>query len=126
VAKPLNFADLLPHVRVYLRQHEKIEEGEYIIGPYLFKPVKNILEESLSGNTLRLTDKETAMLQYLYGARGRSVSKDELLAEVWGYNSEVTSHTLETHIYRLRKKIEPTKGQTFIIMTEHDGYSLGF
>ena len=73
---------------------------------------------------VRLTEKETAILKYLYRAGAKVVGRDVLLAEVWGYNSGVTTHTLETHIYRLRQKIEKDPSNAEILVTETGGYRL--
>ena len=71
-----------------------------------------------------MTEKETNILKYLYRAGGKAVKREELLEEVWGYNSGVTTHTLETHVYRLRQKIEPQKGEATLLLTQPGGYSL--
>ena len=76
------------------------------------------------GKKIRLTEKETNILKYLYRAGAKPVSREELLTEVWGYNAGVTTHTLETHIYRLRQKIEPEPGQARLLLTDAGGYRL--
>ena len=76
------------------------------------------------GGKVRLTEKETAILRYLYSAGQRPVSRETLLQEVWGYNSGVTTHTLETHIYRLRQKVEKDAATPAILVTEPGGYKL--
>jgi DNA-binding response OmpR family regulator len=68
--------------------------------------------------------KETAILRYLYRVGERPVSRETMLQEVWGYHSEVTTHTLETHIYRLRQKIEKDVATPVILVTESQGYKL--
>src|ERR1700724_1104618 len=73
---------------------------------------------------VRLTEKETAILRFLYRAGQLPVSRETLLQEVWGYNSGVTTHTLETHIYRLRQKIEKDAANPEILVTEAGGYKL--
>ena len=73
---------------------------------------------------IRLTEKETNILKYLYRAGGKPVARDELLAEVWGYNAAVTTHTLETHIYRLRQKVEPDPAHARLLLTDAGGYRL--
>jgi DNA-binding response OmpR family regulator len=73
---------------------------------------------------VRLTEKETNILKYLYRAGSKPVSREELLTEVWGYNAGVTTHTLETHVYRLRQKIEPDPAMAKILITEMGGYRL--
>ena len=123
VAKPFRFAVLLARIRAQLRSHEQSESATFRIGPYLFHPAQKVLLGD-ARKKLRLTDKETSILKYLYRAGGKAVSREELLAEVWGYNAAVTTHTLETHIYRLRQKIEPDGGQARLLVTEAGGYRL--
>ncbi len=123
VTKPFRFAVLLARIRAQLRQHEASEDAVFTIGPYTFRPSSKILLNP-EGNEVRLTDKETAVLRYLYRAGQRPVSRETLLQEVWGYNSGVTTHTLETHIYRLRQKIEKDAASPAILVTEAGGYTL--
>ncbi len=123
VAKPFRFAVLLARIRAHLRQHEQSEDATFSIGRFTFKPASKILVEE-SGGKVRLTEKETSILKYLYRAGERTVTRDVLLSEVWGYNSGVTTHTLETHIYRLRQKIERDPSSAEILVTESGGYKL--
>jgi DNA-binding response OmpR family regulator len=123
VTKPFKFAVLLARVRAHLRSHEQSEDAVFKIGPYEFRPaVKMLVTEA--DKKIRLTEKETSILKYLYRAGGKPVTRDVLLDEVWGYNSGVTTHTLETHIYRLRQKIEPDPSNAAILVTEGGGYRL--
>lgn len=124
VTKPFSFTVLLARIRAHLRQFEQSEDATFEIGPYQFQPANKMLLERDNGKKLRLTEKETSILKYLYRAGGKPVGRDELLTEVWGYNSGVTTHTLETHVYRLRQKIEPEPGNARLLMTEPGGYSL--
>ena len=123
VAKPFKFAVLLARIRAQLRQHEASEDAIFQIGPYTFRPGAKILVNE-KGSKLKLTEKETAILRYLYRAGTKVVSRDTLLSEVWGYNAHVTTHTLETHIYRLRQKIETNPSIARILVTEPGGYKL--
>ena len=123
VVKPFRFAVLLARIRAQLRQHEASEDAVFNIGPYTFRPGSKLLLNS-NGNKVRLTEKETAIFRYLYRAGQRPVSREMLLQEVWGYNSSVTTHTLETHIYRLRQKVERDPANPAILVTESDGYKL--
>ncbi len=123
VVKPFKFAVLLARIRAQLRQHEASEDAIFRIGPYTFRPGSKILVNE-KGSKLKLTEKETAILRYLYRAGARVVSRDTLLSEVWGYNAHVTTHTLETHIYRLRQKIENNPSSARILVTEPGGYKL--
>lgn len=123
VTKPFKFAVLLARIRAQLRQHEASEDAVFQIGPYLFRPGSKLLVDK-RGSKLKLTEKETAILRYLYRAGREVVTRETLLAEVWGYNAHVTTHTLETHIYRLRRKIEPDPNAAVILVTEAGGYKL--
>jgi len=123
VTKPFKFNVLLARIRAHLRTHEQSEDMVLHIGPYEFRPGDRMLRD-LKGRKLRLTDKEANILKYLYRAGAKAVTRDELLSEVWGYNASVTTHTLETHIYRLRQKIEPDPAHARILVTEAGGYRL--
>jgi DNA-binding response OmpR family regulator len=123
VPKPFRCAVLLARIRAQLRQHEASEDAVFTIGPYSFQPSSKLLMGS-KGNKVRLTEKETAILRFLYRADEKTISREVLLQEVWGYNSGVTTHTLETHIYRLRQKIEKDAAMPEILVTEAGGYKL--
>jgi len=122
VAKPFRFAVLMARIHAHLRSHEQSEEAVYRIGPYTFRPSAKLLVDA-GGKKIRLTEKETNILKFLYRS-GETVARETLLHEVWGYNPAVTTHTLETHIYRLRQKIEENPGQAQILVTESGGYRL--
>ena len=122
VAKPFRFAVLMARIHAHLRSHEQREDAVYRIGPYTFRPSAKVLLDS-QGKKIRLTEKETNILKFLYRS-GDTVARETLLHEVWGYNPAVTTHTLETHIYRLRQKIEENPGQAQILITESGGYRL--
>jgi DNA-binding response OmpR family regulator len=123
VTKPFKFSVLLARIRAQMRSHEQSEDAVFRIGPYEFRPAGKILLDA-KGKKLRLTDKEANILKYLYRAGAQAVSREELLAEVWGYNASVTTHTLETHVYRLRQKIEPDPANARLLVTEIGGYRL--
>ena len=123
VTKPFRFAVLLARIRAHLRSHEQSEDAVFQIGPYEFRPASKMMLDD-KGKKVRLTEKETNILKYLYRAGAKPVSREELLTEVWGYNAGVTTHTLETHIYRLRQKIEPEPGQARLLLTDAGGYRL--
>ena len=123
VTKPFRFAVLLARIRAHLRSHEQSEDAVFRIGPYEFRPAAKVLIDD-KARKVRLTEKETNILKYLYRAGAKAVSREELLTEVWGYNAGVTTHTLETHIYRLRQKIEPEPGQARLLLTDAGGYRL--
>ena len=123
VTKPFKFPVLLARIRAQLRQHEQSEEAIFQLGPYTFKPSAKLLITE-DDKKIRLTEKETNILKFLYRAAAGVVPRDTLLHEVWGYNAGVTTHTLETHIYRLRQKIEPDPSNARILLTESGGYRI--
>jgi DNA-binding response OmpR family regulator len=123
VTKPFRFGVLLARIRAQLRSYEASEDALFRIGPYEFRPSAKLLIDEKQ-KKVRLTEKETNILKYLYRAGSKPVSREELLTEVWGYNAGVTTHTLETHVYRLRQKIEPDPAVARILITEMGGYRL--
>jgi DNA-binding response OmpR family regulator len=122
VAKPFQFSVLLARIRAHLRQHEHSEAAVFMIGPYTFRPSLKLLTRD--DRKVHLTEKEATILKFLYRAGGRVVPRETLLREVWGYSPEATTHTVETHIYRLRQKIEPNPSRAEILVTEDSGYRL--
>ena len=124
VAKPFRLGVLLARMRAQLRQHEQSEDAVFSIGPYTFRPSAKLLVEPDSNRKIRLTEKETAILKYLYRAGDKVVAREVLLDEVWGYNAGVATHTIETHIYRLRQKIERDPSDAVLLLTEPGGYRL--
>jgi DNA-binding response OmpR family regulator len=124
ITKPFRLNVLLARLRAQLRQHELSEDAVFTIGPYSFRPGAKILIDEGARKKVRLTEKETAILKYLYRAGERIIGRDVLLNEVWGYNSGVTTHTLETHVYRLRQKIERNPAKAELLVTEPGGYRL--
>jgi DNA-binding response OmpR family regulator len=123
VIKPYKFAVLLARIRAQLRSHEHSEGAVFRLGSYEFRPAAKMLVDDHQ-RKIRLTEKETNILKYLYRAGEKPVSREELLAEVWGYNAGVTTHTLETHVYRLRQKIESDPANARLLLTEAGGYRL--
>ena len=124
VTKPFRLGVLLARLRAHIRQHERSDDALFTIGPYTFQPSARQLYDNENNKKIRLTDKEVAILKYLFRAGDRVVGRDVLLDEVWGYNAAVTTHTLETHVYRLRQKIERDPANPRILVTEPGGYRL--
>ena len=123
VTKPFKLGVLMARLRAQLRQHELSEEAVFAIGPYRFQPAHKVLLDE-NKNQIRLTDMEVAILKNLYRSEKPVVSREKLLLEIWGYNAEANTHTIETHIYRLRQKIEQDPKEPKILITEKDGYRL--
>jgi DNA-binding response OmpR family regulator len=124
VSKPFRIGILLARIRAQLRQYERSEDAIFAIGPYSFRPSAKLLVHKDTKKKLRLTEKEASILKYLLRAGSIVIGREILLNEVWGYNSGVTTHTLETHVYRLRQKIERDPSKAELLVTEQGGYRL--
>jgi DNA-binding response OmpR family regulator len=121
LAKPFRFSALLARLHALNNHHAPADDVAVRIGPYTFHPSAKLLQAD--GRKVRLTEKETNILKFLHASAG-TVPRDILLHEVWGYSPAVATHTLETHIYRLRKKIEQDPTNAQILLTEGGGYRL--
>ncbi len=130
VTKPFKLGVLLARIRAQIRQFERSDEAVLSVGPFAFRPgVKTLslmqgAQDKEPAEVIRLTGKEAEILKFLYLHGGEVVGRDTLLNEVWGYNANVTTHTLETHVYRLRQKMECDPSCAKILLTEPGGYRL--
>lgn len=124
VTKPFRYGVLLARVRAHMRQFAQSEDAVFNIGPYKFKPSAKLMVHEKTSGKVRLTEKETAILKFLYRAGDQITGRDVLLQEVWGYNAGISTHTLETHIYRLRQKIEDNPAHARLLITDQGGYKL--
>jgi DNA-binding response OmpR family regulator len=122
LVKPIRIGELLARLRSGLRDGAGMADV-LTVGPYAFRPRAKLLSDTARGRKVRLTEKESAILEFLYRA-GRAIGRDTLLGEVWGYNAGVATHTLETYVYRLRRKIERDPANAEILVTEPGGYRL--
>ncbi|MEE2761735.1 MAG: response regulator transcription factor [Pseudomonadota bacterium] len=124
ITKPFRIGVLIARLRAQIREHEQSEHAVFAIGPYTFRPAAKQLLDNETNKMVRLTEKESSIIKYLFLAGERVVSRDILLDKVWGYNAGVTTHTLETHVYRLRQKIERNPSNAVLLVTEPNGYRL--
>jgi DNA-binding response OmpR family regulator len=124
IAKPFRSNELLARLRAQLRLFDGSEEAVFSVGPFTFRPARKLLQDPARKRRIRLTEKESAILKFLYRSDARPVGREILLHEVWGYNPAVTTHTLETHIYRLRQKLETNPANPALLLTEQGGYRL--
>jgi DNA-binding response OmpR family regulator len=124
IVKPFRSNELLARLRTQLRLFENSEEAVFSVGPYTFRPSRKLLQDAATKRRIRLSGKEAAILKFLYRSDARPVDRQVLLREVWGYNPAVTTHTLETHIYRLRQKMEVIPANPSLLVTEYGGYRL--
>ncbi|MEM7196991.1 MAG: response regulator transcription factor [Pseudomonadota bacterium] len=124
VTKPFRVRELVARIETHIRIHQQSEHAVHNLAQYRFHPVRKLLFNRNTGRRIKLTEKETEIIRYLMRAGGKPIGRKELLGDVWGYNAEVTTHTLETHIYRLRQKIEENPGSASLIVTTPEGYCL--
>ena len=124
IAKPFRFAELLARVRAQLRVFDDSKDAAFSIGSYTFHPAARLLEAVGKNQRIRLTTTEAALLKILYRASGRVVARKALVDDVWGIGAVVANHTLQTHIYRLRQKMEVNPASPRLLITDHDGYRL--
>ena len=124
ITKPFRLNVLLARLRAQLRQHEALGGRGLHHRALHFPAERQAADRRRRQRKMRLTEKETAILKYLYRAGDRIIGRDTLLNEVWGYNAGVTTHTLETHVYRLRQKIERDPAKAEILVTDAGGYRL--
>jgi DNA-binding response OmpR family regulator len=124
IAKPFRLNELLARLRAQLRIFDASEKAVFSVGPYIFHPAKKLLHHPVKKRRVWLTAKEVAILRFLCRSDGRPVERDVLLEGVWGYNAPATRHMLETHIYRLRQKIEPDPSDPALLLTKHGTYRL--
>ena len=123
VIKPFSFPVLLARIRAHIRQHKMSGEAIIIIGRYTIHPRKKLAID-VNGQKYFFTDKEIELLKHLHRASEKMVSSEELHKEIWGASIPLNTHTLESHIYRLRQKIEANPKVPVHLITCDGGYKL--
>lgn len=122
--KPLVLNDFINKLRSFINLAFNSNDGVLKFNKYCLHPLNKEIVNLRNKETVKLTEKEVAIIQYLYKIKDRIVTKTELLQQVWGYSPEVTTHTIETHIYRLRQKVEHDDISAQLFVTEDGGYIL--
>ncbi len=123
-SKPFHLCALIDDLRGCINRFENSSDGFLRFNCYELRPISKEIINLNNGKIIKLTEKEVAVIKYLYKTKDHIVSKNELLQEVWGYSPEVSTHTIETHIYRLRQKVEQGDEESLLILTEEGGYKL--
>lgn len=120
---PLRMAHLISRLKFHIRNYHASPERYLTIGPFRLYPALRHLVDGAK-EPQKLTDREVDILQFLYHEQGKTVQRERLLSEIWGFNASVTTHTLETHVYRIRQKIEDDPNNAKILVTDEGGYRL--
>ena len=123
MALPSRFSMIVARIRGVIRSFEAREDPWLTIGGFRLMLGSKMLVDQ-KGKAEKLTDKEADILRFMHRAGGDLVAREVLLTEIWGYNERVSTHTLETHIYRLRQKIEQDPAHAELLVTELGGYRL--
>lgn len=124
IVKPPHIGVFLARMRAHLRQYAQSDQLGLPIQHYIFRPNTKLLIDTVRRKKITLTERETALLKYLYRAQNSGASRDQLLAAVWGYNCDAETHTVETHVWRLRRKLEQDPRNARILISEAGGYRL--
>lgn len=124
ITKPFKLGVLLARLRAHIRQHEMSEDASFAVGPYVFRPAIKILQRNHGGKDIGLSEKENAIRKQLYRAADAAVSWEVLYADIWDHSAALMTYTLQTHIYRLRQKIEENPSMPSILLSAHSGYRL--
>ncbi len=123
ISKPLRVGELIARIRAQLREFKASDDARHEIGDLIFFPANKMLQDIGANRIQALTEKEAMILKFLYQAFPNDVPKDKILGDVWGFQNGVSTHTLETHIYRLRQKISRLSRRQ-IVLTTVNGYRL--
>ena len=124
LSKPFVLSEFIDNLHASINLYENSRDGYIEFNHYILRPINKDILNNKTAHTTKLTEKEVAILKYLYQNQDHIVDKEELLKNVWGYSPDVSTHTIETHIYRLRQKVEQPKDTTPIILTVDGGYKL--
>ena len=124
IVSPYRTGELRARLRAQIRAHANSAALVFQIGPYRFQPATRTLQNVTTGVTTRLTHKETEVLKYLNRSEGVPVARQTLLREVWGYKDGADSYTVESHVYRLRRKLEADPSRPRFLLNEEGGYRL--
>ena len=118
---PININDFIQTLNINFLKSKFIEQSKIDLGRYNLDLNSRILNQN--EKELELTEKESSILIFLKQSKD-PVKIDQLQEKVWGYNSELETHTVETHVYRLRKKINDKFNDNEFIISDKKGYFL--
>ncbi len=124
ITKPFRLGTLMARVRELIEHPALALPAPVEVGPFTFHPESRALEHRASGTSNRLTEKESLILIELLLAGDVPVGRNALLERVWGHDTRIRTHTLETHIWRLRRKLGEDRSRARILLNVPGGYRL--
>lgn len=124
MVKPLSLSRFLDSIKAAINIFENSADGYLEFNRYILYPARKEILNCRNNETTKLTEKEVAVIKYLYKNKDRIIGKNDLMQEVWGYAADADTHTVETHIYRLRQKVEQDDASAQLILTSDGGYQL--
>jgi len=119
--KPFKINTLIDHVIDIVNYKETNKSNIYLMENLTFHPVKKIIHNNKTNNKEHLTEKETNLLEYLLENKNSEILKENLLISLWGINKNINTHTLETHLYRLRQKLNKLEPNLTFSLINHNG-----
>ncbi len=124
IYKPFFLSVFLDTIKSSINIFENSEDGNLEFNNYILYPSRKEVLNMRNNELTKLTEKEVSIIKYLYKNKDKVVGKNDLMCEVWGYSADATTHTVETHIYRLRQKVEQENIAAQLILTSDGGYQL--
>src|SRR5215472_562899 len=124
IARPVRLDELHARLRSQWRLRDERDGADFALGPFTFSPTAKLLYDPAAARRIPLTGKEVEILRFLVQSNGRPIARQTLLREVWGYSDDASTHTVETHIHRLRRKMEQNPRRPMLLVNENGGYRL--
>ena len=125
LTRPIRLSDAIYTISQQLKSKTTSAKEEIeIAGVCNFSPAERLLRPINGATHVTLTEKEVELLQYLVENKKETLSREALLKNIWGYGDDINTHTLETHIYRLRGKLKQLDETLDIVFSEESGYRI--
>lgn len=121
---PVKAPVFMARLRAHLRQHDESDFVAYRFGPFDFEPGNRLLKDREAGRKIHLTLIETKLTRTLLQQPGAFADREDLMVALWGTCDARTSHAIDSHVYRMRQKIEPDPKEPVRLVTEGRNYRL--
>jgi len=125
--KPFKITNLLVDLQKLLNSNFTDKNNIFLLSHVKYIPFEKLLYNLKTNKKEYLTEKENKLFFYLYNKKNTEITKNDLLSEVWGLSENINTHTLETHVYRLKQKLNKIEANLSILLSNHNGlYSINF